>query len=80
MGITDEDVLSGLKKIPGTFRDAIILADVEGFSYSEIASIYNIPIGTVMSRIHRGRKLLRIELSDYARKCGLRSAAAAGDQ
>jgi RNA polymerase sigma-70 factor (ECF subfamily) len=49
---------------------AVYLADVEGFSYKEIAEIVGIPAGTVMSRLHRGRKLLREKLTDYARELG----------
>lgn len=68
--ITDEEVLQALKNVPQAFRDVVVLADVEGFSYKEIASILDVPIGTVMSRIHRGRKLLRIELAVYAKNFG----------
>ena len=69
--ITDEDVLSALEKIPPLFRDVIILADVEEFAYREIAEILAVPIGTVMSRLHRGRKILRGELTGFAREYGI---------
>jgi len=57
--------------IPEDFRTAVYLADVEGFSYKEIADIMETPVGTVMSRVHRGRKALRALLADYARERGL---------
>ncbi len=69
--ITDEDVLQAIEKVPAAFREIVVLCDVEGFSYKEIASIMDIPIGTVMSRLHRGRKVLRNELAVYARNYGL---------
>ena len=59
-----------LAKIPDDFRTAVYMADVEGFAYKEIAEIMNVPVGTVMSRLHRGRKLLRVLLADYARENG----------
>ena len=69
--ITDEDVLSALDKVPAIFREILVLCDVEGFSYKEISSIIDIPMGTVMSRLHRGRKVLRGELAVYARNYGI---------
>ncbi len=71
--ITDEDVLAALQQIPEQFRQVILLADVEEFDYKEIAEIMQTPIGTVMSRLHRGRKLLRGELAVYARNYGLKN-------
>ena len=59
-----------LAELPEEFRMAVYLADVEGFSYKEIAEIVGIPSGTVMSRLHRGRKQLREKLTDYARERG----------
>lgn len=69
--ITDEDVLEALQKVPPQFSQVVVLADVEEFAYKEISHILNVPIGTVMSRLHRGRKLLRVELASYARNYGL---------
>ncbi len=69
--LPDGDVLDALKALPEEFRTAVYLADVEGFSYAEIAQIMNTPTGTVMSRIHRGRKRLRESLADHALEIGL---------
>jgi len=69
--LTDEDVLQALKKVPQTFREIVLLCDVEGFAYKEIASFLDVPMGTVMSRLHRGRKILRGELAVYARNYGI---------
>ena len=69
--ITDEYVLESLKKIPKQFSQVIVLADVEDFAYRDIAQILRIPIGTVMSRLHRGRRLLRCELAEYAKNYGI---------
>jgi RNA polymerase sigma-70 factor (ECF subfamily) len=67
----DEDVKRALESIPENFRMAVLLADVEGFSYKEIAEIMDVPIGTVMSRLHRGRKALEKALWDTAKERGL---------
>nr|WP_241739947.1 sigma-70 family RNA polymerase sigma factor [Microbacterium invictum] len=64
-------VKDALQSIPEDFRLAVYLADVEGFAYQEIADIMKTPIGTVMSRLHRGRRMLRDLLSDYARERGI---------
>ncbi len=69
--VTDEDVLHALKKVPEAFRQIILLCDVESFAYKEISALLDIPIGTVMSRLHRGRKILRGELAVYARNYGI---------
>jgi RNA polymerase sigma-70 factor (ECF subfamily) len=69
--LTDDEVRGALDALPEQFRLAVYLADVEGFSYQEIADIMETPIGTVMSRIHRGRKALQKSLYDYARTRGL---------
>jgi RNA polymerase sigma-70 factor, ECF subfamily len=77
--ITDEQVISALKSVPDTFRDVIVLSDVEEYSYKEVAAILNIPIGTVMSRLYRGRRILRQTLAEHARSYGFgggREAAA----
>ena len=68
--LPDSDIKNALQELPDEFRMAVYLADVEGFSYKEIAEIIDIPAGTVMSRLHRGRKLLREKLADYARELG----------
>lgn len=76
--LPDSDVKEALQEIPEEFRLAVYFSDVEGFAYKEIAEILNIPIGTVMSRLHRGRKLLRGLLADYARERGFKGREATG--
>jgi RNA polymerase sigma-70 factor (ECF subfamily) len=63
---TEEEVKQAVEDLPEQFRLAVLLADIEGFSYKEIAEILDIPIGTVMSRLHRGRKALEKLLYDFA--------------
>ncbi len=74
--LPDSDIKDALQQIPEEFRLAVYFSDVEGFAYKEIAQILDIPIGTVMSRLHRGRKLLRGLLTDYARERGFRKQEA----
>lgn len=73
--LPDSDVKRALQEIPEEFRLAVYFADVEGFAYKEISDIMNTPIGTVMSRLHRGRKMLRDMLADYAAERGFKAAA-----
>jgi RNA polymerase sigma-70 factor (ECF subfamily) len=76
--LPDSAVKDALQSIPEDFRLAVYFADVEGFSYQEIADIMKTPVGTVMSRLHRGRRLLRGLLTDYAAERGIRVAAKTG--
>jgi RNA polymerase sigma-70 factor (ECF subfamily) len=69
--IPDEDVQEALMALPEQFRTAVLLADIEGFSYKEIAEIMDVPIGTVMSRLHRGRKALEKRLWTVVQERGL---------
>ena len=68
---TDDEVKNALEELPEDFRVPVLLSDVDGFSYKEIAEMLEIPIGTVMSRLHRGRKAMQMMLYEYARDRGL---------
>jgi RNA polymerase sigma-70 factor (ECF subfamily) len=70
-GLVESDIKEAIEALPENFRLVVLLADLEGFSYKEIAEILDIPIGTVMSRLHRGRKALQRALWDFARQRGL---------
>jgi RNA polymerase sigma-70 factor, ECF subfamily len=74
--IPEAAVKEALESLPEQFRMAVLLADVEGFSYKEIADILDVPIGTVMSRLHRGRKALQKTLHDFGQERGLVDQAA----
>ena len=69
--IADETVKAALEALPEQFRIPVLLADVDGFSYKEIAEMLDVPIGTVMSRLHRGRKWMQKRLYDFAKERGL---------
>lgn len=64
-GLTDEDILKAVERVPEKFAQVVLLTDVEDFSYKEAADLLQVPIGTVMSRLHRGRRLLRQELAGH---------------
>lgn len=68
---TDDEVKQALENLPENFRLPVLLADVEGFAYKEIAEMLDVPIGTVMSRLHRGRKQMHKALYDFAMEHGL---------
>ena len=75
--LPDTEVRQALASLTEDFRMVVYYSDVEGFSYKEIAEIMDIPLGTVMSRLHRGRRILREKLLDYARENGLRPSTIA---
>ena len=70
-GLLSDDVRTALDAVPSDYRMAVVLCDLEEFSYKEIAEIMDCPVGTVMSRLHRGRRLLQRALHDYAVKEGI---------
>ena len=73
--ITDTDIVEALEGLPDQYRTAVMLADIEGFAYKEIAEILDVPIGTVMSRLHRGRKKLQEQLYSFGVERGYVDAA-----
>ena len=70
-GIVDQTVLDHIEQIPAEFREVVLLSDLEGLSYQDIADVLDVPLGTVKSRLFRGRKLLQKALFDYAREAGV---------
>lgn len=66
----DDDLSNALTRLPEDFRTVVLLCDVEGYTYEEIANMLDVPIGTIRSRLHRGRNLLKTELLEYAKKRG----------
>jgi RNA polymerase sigma-70 factor (ECF subfamily) len=73
--LTDEDILTALDRIPADFRSVVLLVDVEEFAYKDASDILGIPIGTIMSRLSRGRKALREQLTEVARSYGIGKAS-----
>lgn len=68
--LMDDDLSKALSRLPEDFRTVVLLCDVESYTYEEIANMLDVPIGTIRSRLHRGRNLLKTELIEYARKRG----------
>lgn len=68
--LMDDNFTSALAKLPEDFRTVVLLCDVDGFTYEEISNMLDVPIGTIRSRLHRGRNLLKTELYEYAKKRG----------
>ncbi len=77
--VVDSDIIEALDDLPEQFRLAVVLSDIEDFSYAEMAEIMEVPLGTVMSRLHRGRKALQKRLWELARDRGIGPAAHQGD-
>jgi RNA polymerase sigma-70 factor, ECF subfamily len=69
--LVDSDILEAIEELPEQFRLAVVLSDIEGFSYAEMAEIMEVPMGTVMSRLHRGRRALQKRLWDLAHESGI---------
>ena len=70
-GLVDETILEHIDKIPPEFREVVLLSDLEGLSYADISAVLDVPLGTVKSRLFRGRKLLQKVLYDYALEAGI---------
>ncbi len=71
--LIDDDISQALEELPEDFRTVVLLCDIEGFTYEEIANMLDVPIGTIRSRLHRGRNLLKAELKEYAEKRGFQA-------
>jgi RNA polymerase sigma-70 factor (ECF subfamily) len=78
--LVDSDITDAIDDLPEQFRLAVVLSDIEGFSYAEMAEIMDVPMGTVMSRLHRGRKALQKRLWDLARDRGIVRGASSAKQ
>ena len=78
--LVDSDITDAIDDLPEQFRLAVVLSDVEGFSYAEMAEIMDVPMGTVMSRLHRGRKALQKRLWDLAKDRGIIQGASSAKQ
>jgi RNA polymerase sigma-70 factor, ECF subfamily len=79
--LVDSDIIDAIDDLPEQFRLAVVLSDIEGFSYAEMAEIMDVPMGTVMSRLHRGRKALQKRLWELARDRGIvKGADSSGNQ
>jgi RNA polymerase sigma-70 factor, ECF subfamily len=76
--LVDSDILEAIEDLPEQFRLAVVLSDIEDFSYAEMAEIMDVPLGTVMSRLHRGRRALRKRLWELARERGIVRGASDG--
>jgi RNA polymerase sigma-70 factor (ECF subfamily) len=79
-GVTEEEVLRALERLPKPYQEIVLLSDVQEMTYREIAGLLSIPVGTVMSRLHRGRKILRAELAEYANRMGIGRSAKNGSE
>jgi len=73
----DEDIVSAIQRLPDEYRDAVVMSDLHGLKYAEIAQILGVPEGTIKSRLFRGRRLLQVQLRDYAEEMGYIKAGAA---
>ena len=73
----DEDIVSAIQRLPDEYRDAVVMSDLHGLKYAEIAQILGVPEGTIKSRLFRGRRLLQVQLRDYAVEMGYIKAGAA---
>ena len=78
--MTDEDIVAAVQQLAANYREVVLLADVEEFSYKEIAEVLNLPMGTVMSRLSRARKQLRATLAGVAESYGIGRTTSGGVQ
>jgi RNA polymerase sigma-70 factor (ECF subfamily) len=77
-GLTDDEIVAAVQALPDIYREVVLLADVEEFSYKEIADVLRVPMGTVMSRLSRARKALRVKLAGVVDSYGIGRAAIGG--